>query len=151
MTVRFALKKISIANFKFVLMVSYMNCFQLSDGFLFAALRLSSFISPPVCLSFASPPASTAFWREGSACSACNLFLFISQLCPVPWGNERERGGHKLFFSFMQLMQKTEANGWQLQLAGLQLTKQAASHKTHTRAPAVWVQQVKVSLLWAVV
>lgn len=46
-------------------------------------------------------------------------------------------------------MQKTDVNGWQLQLAVLQLTKQASTHKTHTYAPAVWAEQVKVSLLRA--
>lgn len=46
-------------------------------------------------------------------------------------------------------MQKTDVNGWQLQLAGLQPTKQASTHKTHTYAPAVWAEQVKVSLLRA--
>lgn len=82
---RFAWKKISIADFKFVLMVSHMSCFQLSDEFLFAELHLSSSISPQLGLPAASPSAS----RRGSAFRADNLFLFVSQLCPVLLGKER--------------------------------------------------------------
>lgn len=89
------------ADFKHVPMVSHVSCFQLSDEFLFAELRLSNAVSPPLCLSPAPAPASTFFCRAGLVEQITYSFLSRRSL-PVPGGTRemekhRERRRHKAF------------------------------------------------------
>lgn len=79
----FALKEISVANFKAAPMLRYMSRFQLSDGLLFALVHLS---------------ASATSWREYSAPGEYNLFLFISK----PEGLWGEGGIRRAFMHLMQ-------------------------------------------------
>lgn len=85
-----------MADFKFVLIVSHMSRFQLSDEFLFAQLHLSSSISPPLRLSLTFPSASPSLWRKARLVELI-IYSCLSPNSALYRREKRERRGQGLF------------------------------------------------------
>lgn len=138
-------KKISIVDFKFVLIVSHMSCFQLSDEFLFAQLHLSSSISPPLRLSLTFPSASTSLWRKAQLVELIIYSCLSPNSAPYRREKERKTRAEAVFLSCSCGRQKRLDDSFNLQ--GFQLPKHTQMIRTCTWAHCSFTEPLLFSLL----